>query len=39
MFWMGIGVGVVIGLLLAAVAVRLLVSIDPLPDRKQTPPR
>ena len=39
MFWMGIGVGVVIGLLLAAVAVRLLVSIDPLPDRKQTPMR
>ena len=39
MFWVRIGVGVVIGLLLAGVAVRLLVSIDPLPDRKQTPMR
>jgi hypothetical protein len=37
MFWLGIGVGIVIGLLLAAVAVRLLASADPLPDRKETP--
>ena len=39
MFWAGIGVGVVIGLLLAAVAVRLLASVDPLPDRKEMPLR
>jgi len=39
MFWVGIGVGVVIGLLLAAVAVRLLAFVDPLPDRKETPLR
>jgi uncharacterized membrane-anchored protein YhcB (DUF1043 family) len=39
MFWAGIGVGVVIGLLLAAFAVRLLASVDPLPDRKETPLR
>lgn len=39
MFWVGIGVGIMIGLLLAAGAVRLLVSIDPLPHRKETPLR
>lgn len=39
MFWIGVGVGVVIGLLVAAIVVRMLASVDPLPDRKETPPR
>ena len=39
MFWVGIGLGIVIGLLLAAVAVGVLASVDPLPDRKETPSR
>ena len=37
MFWVGMGLGIVIGLLLAAVAVRALASVDPLPYRKETP--
>ena len=39
MFWVGLGVGVVIGLLLAVAGVRVLTSVDPLPYRKDMPPR
>jgi hypothetical protein len=39
MFWAGIAIGVVIGLLLAVFAARMLDSVDPLPDRKETPQR
>ncbi len=35
MFWVGLGVGVVIGLLLAVAVVHLLISVDPMPDRKE----
>jgi hypothetical protein len=37
MFWVGIGVGVVIGVLLAIAVVSVLASADPLPHRKETP--
>jgi hypothetical protein len=39
MFWVGLSVGVVLGLLLAIAGLRMLASVDPLPHRKQTPPR
>ena len=39
MFWAGLGVGLVIGLLLAIAGVRMIASIDPLPHRKETPLR
>jgi hypothetical protein len=35
MFWVGLGVGVVAGLLLAGFVVSLLASADPLPHRKE----
>lgn len=34
MFWLGVGVGIFVGLLLVAAAIMLLASVDPLPDRK-----
>lgn len=37
MFWVGLGVGVVVGLLLAVFGLRTLAAIDPLPYRKETP--
>jgi hypothetical protein len=37
MFWAGLGVGVVVGLVMAIAGVRMLVSVDPLPHRKETP--
>jgi hypothetical protein len=37
MFWVGLGLGVVLGLLLAIAGVRILASVDPLPHRKETP--
>lgn len=38
MFWVGLGVGVVLGLLLAIAGLGMLASVDPLPHRKELPP-
>jgi hypothetical protein len=38
MFWLGIGLGLMIGMVFAVAGIYWLASIDPLPHRKELPP-